>query len=151
MPLGALALIAGYGVVLAADGKWSGGFEGQPAAHGDHLASFLAMALVGLCGAFAGGCPVRQVVMAGEGNGDALVTAAGIAAGGALAHNFGLVSAAAGRGGDRGPHLDWADGGGAVARRAGAVAGPGRRVRVGEHDGGGAGVAPGAHGRDSAV
>jgi YedE family putative selenium metabolism protein len=102
MPLGALALIAGYGAMLAANGKWNGGFEGQPVAHGDHLASFLAMALVGLCGAFAGGCPVRQVVMAGEGNGDAFVTAAGIAAGGALAHNFGLVSAAAGPGGPGG-------------------------------------------------
>jgi YedE family putative selenium metabolism protein len=96
MPLGALALLAAYGAVLAAGGRWKGGFEGQPAAHSDHLASFLAMVLVGLTGAFAGGCPVRQVVMAGEGNGDALVTVAGIAAGGALAHNFGLVSSAAG-------------------------------------------------------
>jgi YedE family putative selenium metabolism protein len=96
MPLAALALVASYGGVLASLGLWKGGFEGQPAAHSDHLASFLAMALVGLTGAFAGGCPVRQVVMAGEGNGDALVTIAGIAAGGAVAHNFGLVSTAAG-------------------------------------------------------
>lgn len=102
MPLGALALVVGYGVTLAAGGRWNGGFEGQPVAHGDHLASFLAMALVGLCGAFAGGCPVRQVVMAGEGNGDALVTAAGIAAGGALAHNFGLVSAVTAMGNEGG-------------------------------------------------
>lgn len=96
MPLGALALMAGYGAVVAAGGKWDGGFEDQAFSHSDHLASFLAMALVGLTGAFAGGCPVRQVVMAGEGNGDALITAAGIAAGGALAHNFGLVSSVAG-------------------------------------------------------
>jgi len=96
MPLGALALMAAYGGVVAAGGKWKGGFEGQPFSHSDHAASFLAMALVGLTGAFAGGCPVRQVVMAGEGNGDALVTAAGIAAGGALSHTFGLVSTGAG-------------------------------------------------------
>jgi hypothetical protein len=36
------------------------------------------------------------MVMAGEGNGDALVTAAGIAVGGAVAHTMGLVSTAAG-------------------------------------------------------
>jgi hypothetical protein len=73
-----------------------GGFAGQPVSHPDHLASFLAMGLVGIAGAFAGGCPVRQMVMAGEGNGDALVTVAGIAAGASVAHNMGLVSAPAG-------------------------------------------------------
>jgi YedE family putative selenium metabolism protein len=96
MPLAALALAAGYAAVAAAAGKWTPGFSGQFASHGDHAASFLGMVLVGLAGAFAGGCPVRQVVMAGEGNGDALVTCAGIAAGGALAHNLGLASGPAG-------------------------------------------------------
>jgi len=90
------ALILGYGAVLAATGHWKPGFAGQPAAHGDHLASFLGLALVGIAGAFAGGCPVRQMVMAGEGNGDALVTCAGIVGGGALAHGMGLVSLPAG-------------------------------------------------------
>jgi hypothetical protein len=96
MLLAAAALIAGYAALLAVTGRLKPGFLGQPAAHADHLASFLALALVGIAGAFAGGCPVRQVVMAGEGNGDALVTAAGIVAGGALAHNMGLVSSPAG-------------------------------------------------------
>jgi hypothetical protein len=54
------------------------------------------MALVGLAGAFAGGCPVRQMVMAGEGNGDAFVTVMGITVGAAVAHNLGTVSSPAG-------------------------------------------------------
>ena len=37
-----------------------------------------------------------MMVMAGEGNGDALVGTAGIAAGGALAHTLGVVSTADG-------------------------------------------------------
>jgi YedE family putative selenium metabolism protein len=90
------ALIAAYAAVLAVTGKLKPGFTGQPAAHGDALASFLAMALVGLAGAFAGGCPVRQVVMAGEGNGDAFVAVVGIAFGASLGHGMGLVSSPAG-------------------------------------------------------
>ena len=54
------------------------------------------MALVGLTGALAGGCPVRQIVMTGEGNGDAFVTVAGILIGGALAHSLGIASSGAG-------------------------------------------------------
>ena len=54
------------------------------------------MALVGLTGVLAGGCPVRQVVLAGEGNGDAMIAAAGILAGCCLAHTFHLVSAPSG-------------------------------------------------------
>jgi len=96
MLLGALALVSAYGAVAAATGKAKFGFEGQPAAHADHLWNFLSLALVGAAGAFGGGCPVRQIVMAGEGNGDALVTVFGIALGGSLAHNLGLVSTGAG-------------------------------------------------------
>lgn len=91
----ALALIAGYAAVLAMTGRFHPGFSGQTAAHADHFWSFLAIGLVGFCGALAGGCPVRQVVMAGEGNADALVTAAGILAGGALAHTLGIAGTAA--------------------------------------------------------
>jgi len=96
MLVGALCLVVGYGVVLAIGGRWKGGFEGQPLAHADHLWSALSMALVGLCGVLAGGCPVRQVVMAGEGNGDAFVTVIGILLGGAIATNLGAVSTLAG-------------------------------------------------------
>lgn len=91
----ALALVAGYAVAAAATGaaKWS--FEGQPVAHGDAAWNLAAAFLLGLTGALAGGCPVRQIVLTGEGNGDAFTTVAGLVVGGAIAHNFGWVSTAA--------------------------------------------------------
>lgn len=87
----AIALVFGYAVVLAVGGgaQWSAGL--QPIAHGDWLWNVLALVLVGLCGALAGGCPVRQIVMAGEGNGDAMVGVAGLVVGGALAHSLSLA------------------------------------------------------------
>jgi uncharacterized protein len=91
-----LSLVAGYALFSALTGKLNISFEGQPISHGDHLWSILAMTLVGLTGVLAGGCPVRQVVLAGEGNGDAMITTAGILLGCCLAHNFGAVSSAAG-------------------------------------------------------
>ncbi len=92
----ALALVAGYLLVTALTGKLKVGFADQPVSHTDHLWNLLAMALVGLTGVLAGGCPVRQVVLAGEGNGDAMITAAGILAGGCLAHSFLAVSSPSG-------------------------------------------------------
>lgn len=96
MLLGAGALVVGYGLVLLLTGAWAPGWEGQPVAHRDGLWNALAMALVGLTGVLAGGCPVRQMVMAGEGHADALVTCGGLLLGGALAHDLGLASSTAG-------------------------------------------------------
>lgn len=92
MTVAAAALVAGYAAVAAATGRFRWGLDGQPVAHADALWNVLALAWVGLCGVLAGGCPVRQVVMAGEGNGDAFVCVAGMLVGGGLAHNLGLVS-----------------------------------------------------------
>lgn len=91
-----LALIAGFAALSALTGRLKVGFDDQPASHSDHLWNVLGLALVGLTGVLAGGCPVRQVVLAGEGNGDAMITAAGILAGGALGHSFGTVSSGSG-------------------------------------------------------
>jgi YedE family putative selenium metabolism protein len=96
MLVAALFLVAGYAAVAAGTGAFRASFAAQPIAHSEHLWNFLAMALVGLTGALAGGCPVRQMVMTGEGNGDAFVTTAGLVAGGALAHNWGVVTGAEG-------------------------------------------------------
>jgi hypothetical protein len=96
MLIGAVLLIAGFGVFAAATGKFKLGFDSQPVAHSDHVWNALSMVLVGLTGILAGGCPVRLIVLSGEGNGDALVTAAGILVGGASAHALGLASTAAG-------------------------------------------------------
>ena len=42
------------------------------------------------------GCPLRQLVLAGEGNADSTITVLGMMVGAALCHNFGLASSAAG-------------------------------------------------------
>lgn len=96
MLLAAGLLVVGYACVSALTGRLTFAFAGQPIAHGDWLWNALALALVGLTGAFAGGCPVRQIVMAGEGNGDALMVVAGLVGGGALAHTLGIASSPAG-------------------------------------------------------
>ena len=54
------------------------------------------MALAGFGCVLLGGCPMRQLVLAGEGNTDSAVTVIGLAAGAAIAHNFGLASSAEG-------------------------------------------------------
>ena len=94
MLFAASAFVLGYAIAAMATGRFHAGVDGQPIAHSDWLWNTLALALVGACGALAGGCPVRQIVMAGEGNGDAMVGCAGLVFGAAIAHGFGLVSTA---------------------------------------------------------
>ncbi|MBK5200132.1 MAG: YedE-related selenium metabolism membrane protein [Spirochaetaceae bacterium] len=53
---------------------------------------FLSMALVGLCGVLLGGCPLRQLILAGEGNGDSAITVFGMVVGAAVSHNFSTAS-----------------------------------------------------------
>ena len=88
-----LNLILTYG--FGAD-QFMLGFEGQPIAHSNHLWNFLGMTLVGLAATLAGGCPLRQLVLGGEGDTDAGVTVLGMLAGAAVAHNFTLASSGAG-------------------------------------------------------
>jgi len=54
--------------------------------------------LAGLAFALAGGCPGRQLFLAGEGDGDAAVFVLGMIVGAAFSHNFGLASSAEGVG-----------------------------------------------------
>lgn len=75
-------------------GNFHLGFENQPIAHSAHLWNFLGMTLVGLGSTFLGGCPLRQLVLAGNGNTDSALTILGMFAGAAFAHNFGLIKAA---------------------------------------------------------
>lgn len=72
------------------------GFADQPIAHTDWLWNILGMFLVGFAAVMAGGCPLRQTIMSGEGNVDAVVTVLGMAVGAAFCHNFGLASSASG-------------------------------------------------------
>lgn len=74
------------------------GFANQPVAHTMQLWNFGGMVLAGLAFALAGGCPGRQLFMAGEGDGDAAVFVLGMISGAAFAHNFGLASSPKGVG-----------------------------------------------------
>lgn len=72
------------------------GFKGQPIAHTDGLWNCLGMLLVGFGCVLLGGCPLRQLVMSGEGNSDSAVTVLGLIVGAAFCHNLGLASSADG-------------------------------------------------------
>ncbi len=72
------------------------GFAGQPVAHTDGLWNGLGMALAGFGCVLLGGCPLRQLVLAGEGNTDSAITVFGLMVGAAIAHNFGLASSGEG-------------------------------------------------------
>lgn len=66
--------------------------EGQPVAHTDGLWNALGMVLVGWASVLLGGCPLRQLILTGEGNTDSAITVTGLIAGAAFAHNFALAS-----------------------------------------------------------
>lgn len=77
-------------------GKFNLGFTEQPVAHNDALWNFLGMLLAGFGCCLLGGCPLRQMVMAGEGNTDSAITYLGLLVGAAFCHNFGLASSGKG-------------------------------------------------------
>lgn len=93
---GSIALLATVLLGNLILGKLNFGFAGQPVAHTDGLWNFLGMGLVGLGSVMLGGCPLRQLVMAGEGDGDAGIAVIGMVLGAAFCHNFGLASSGAG-------------------------------------------------------
>lgn len=74
------------------NGKFVLSFAGQPVAHTEHLWNMLGMYAVGLAAVLAGGCPLRQLILAGQGSGDSAVYVAGMFVGAAVCHNFGLAS-----------------------------------------------------------
>jgi YedE family putative selenium metabolism protein len=94
--LGIVALIVAAFLTNLALGQFKPGFAGQPVAHTDALWNFGGMVLAGLAFILAGGCPGRQLIMSGEGDGDAAVFALGMIVGAAFAHNFNLASSANG-------------------------------------------------------
>ncbi len=79
-------------------GQFSPGFKEQPIAHDMHVWNFLGMMLAGWAFCLAGGCPGRQLFLAGEGDGDAAVFVWGMIIGAAFSHNFGLASSPKGIG-----------------------------------------------------
>jgi YedE family putative selenium metabolism protein len=97
------SMLVVYGGVFAAalignllTGKVNVAFAGQPIAHTNALWNFLGMALAGYGSTLLGGCPLRQTIMAGEGNGDAGICVLGLLVGAAISHNFGLAASPSG-------------------------------------------------------
>lgn len=96
MLIGFVLLIVAAAVGNLVMGNFNVGFEGQPVAHMDGVWNFLGMALVGVASVMLGGCPMRQLILSGEGNLDSVVTVIGMFIGAAFCHNFGLASSGEG-------------------------------------------------------
>ena len=77
-------------------GKFSLGMAGQPVAHTGILWNFLGMFLAGYGCCLLGGCPLRQLILTGEGNTDSAITFLGLFVGAAFCHNFKLASSGEG-------------------------------------------------------
>ncbi|HYG69321.1 MAG TPA: YedE family putative selenium transporter, partial [Anaeromyxobacteraceae bacterium] len=90
--VGILGLLAGALALNVAFGQFRLGFEGQPVAHTDALGNLAAMAVAGLAAVLMGGCPLRQLVMAGEGDADASGALLGMFAGAFFMHGTKLAS-----------------------------------------------------------
>lgn len=100
-------LISGFAAIIVAVllgnlilGNFSGegalkfSMQMQPVAHSDGWMNSLGMLIVGYGSVLLGGCPLRQLILTGEGNTDSGVTVLGYIAGAAFAHNFGLAGKA---------------------------------------------------------
>ena len=68
--------------------------QSQPIAHSSQIWNFLGMVIVGWGSCLLGGCPLRQLILSGEGNADSAITAIGMLVGAAFAHNFSLAGGA---------------------------------------------------------
>lgn len=94
-----ITIIGGFFLVMLAFNLATGGFklsfDGQPVAHAQHIWNFLGLYAVGFAAVLAGGCPLRQLVLAGQGSSDSAVTFLGLLVGAAFCHNFGLAGVAA--------------------------------------------------------
>ncbi len=92
-----LTVIGGFFVVMLifnlATGRFTLAFDTPGIiAHSEHLWNILGMYAVGFAAVLAGGCPLRQLILAGQGSSDSAVTVIGMFVGAAMAHNFGLAA-----------------------------------------------------------
>lgn len=63
-----------------------------PIAHAQTVWNILSMYAVGFAAVLLGGCPLRQLVLAGTGSSDSAITVLGMFVGAALSHNFGIAA-----------------------------------------------------------
>lgn len=95
---GIVAVVVAAFITNLVLGQFKPGFAGQPVAHTDFLWNFGGMVLAGLAFTLAGGCPGRQLMLSGEGDGDAALFALGMIVGAGFAHNFNTAASPAGPG-----------------------------------------------------
>ncbi|MFO7761062.1 MAG: YedE family putative selenium transporter [Thermodesulfobacteriota bacterium] len=96
--MGLFALVVSAFVANLILEQFHPGFVKQPVAHTMWVWNFGGMVVAGLAFALAGGCPGRQLFLAGEGDGDSAVFVLGMIVGAGFAHNFGLASSPKGIG-----------------------------------------------------
>jgi hypothetical protein len=92
---GFLGILVGAFLANLALGQFSPAIVG-PIAHGNLLANFLGMGLLGFAAVLMGGCPMRQLIMTWEANLDSFLSILGMLVGGGLAHRMGLAASPAG-------------------------------------------------------
>lgn len=94
IPIGVLFVI--MLVYNIASGSFHFSMAGQPIAHTEILWNILGMYIVGFAASLAGGCPLRQLILAGSGSSDSAIGVLGMVAGAAFVHNFKMASSADG-------------------------------------------------------
>ena len=93
---GVLTLIVTAFVTNLILGQFSPGFTDQPVAHTNAWWNFGGMVLAGLAFTLAGGCPGRQLFLAGEGDADSGIFITGMIVGAGFAHNYNMASSPSG-------------------------------------------------------
>ncbi|HQA07083.1 MAG TPA: YedE family putative selenium transporter [Syntrophomonadaceae bacterium] len=94
--LGFIGIFLGALILNIVFGFFKPGFNDQPIAHTMHIWNFLGLYLVGLTATLLGGCPLRQLILSGEGDIDAAAVVVGMLVGAAFSHNFLFAASAAG-------------------------------------------------------
>ncbi len=93
---GLVLLLLSAVVVNVSLGLFRFGVLDQPGSHPYHLWNAASMLLVGFASVLAGGCPFRQLILAGEGLTDASVVILGMIAGGGIVQQWHISSTSAG-------------------------------------------------------
>lgn len=92
--LGFIGVFIGALVLNLIFGFFKPGFAFQPIAHAKHIWNFLGLYLVGMAGTLLGGCPLRQLILSGQGDMDAGAVVIGMIVGAGFSHNFMLAGSA---------------------------------------------------------
>lgn len=94
--VGIILMLAAALITSIITGQFHLGMNDQPGSHLSHGWSFMGMFLTGFASVLLGGCPYRQLILAGEGNTDSGVATLGMLAAAGIVHSWYLASSTAG-------------------------------------------------------